>query len=191
MAFFAIASLLLVLGGIMKLVFPHPAAHLIGTLGLPARVWIARLIGCAELAVGAFALALGGPVVAAVVGTVYAMFALVVLRALSKGSPSCGCFGQADSPPSRVHVIANLFFVAVCLVSAGADKSPTDLVVDAARAHPAGAVSLVLAACVLAGLSFVIFTALPELIQARSGDRGGVEAFRIEPGALGRFATDY
>ena len=184
MAFSAAGWLLLVFAGAAKLAFPRPAADLMGALGFPAGVWFARVAGGAELALGVTALAVRGPAPAMASAGVYSLFALVVLLALSRGLSSCGCFGQVDSPPSRIHVVGNLFFAAVFVMAAGAGDSPR-VWLGTAVDQPVGRVALVLAVCVLAGLVFVSFTAVPEWLQARSVGRSP-ETFRVESAGLRR-----
>jgi len=185
MAFYAAASLLLVFAGIAKLLYPRPAADLMGALGFPAGAWFARLAGGAEVALGVVVLAVSGPAPAMAAAGVYFLFALVALLALNRGLSSCGCFGQVDSPPSRIHVIGNLFFATVCVLAAGAGTSPLVWVGTVAD-QPAGAVALVLTVCLLAGLVLVSFTAVPEWLRARSVSGRSPEAFRIEAAGLRR-----
>ena len=188
-ALHAVAAVLLVLAGLAKMARPEPAADLAGVLGLPARPGLARLIGCVEVAAGLAALAAGGPVAAGAVGLFYAAFALVVLRARMVGAPSCGCFGKAAAPPSRIHFAGNLTLAGASLAAAAAGERPVDAVVGLAGAQPAVAVALVLAVGVLAGLVIVAFTALPEALHARSGAGRRADVFRIEPGSLRRHAS--
>lgn len=183
MAFYAAGSLLLVFAGVAKLAFPRPAADLMGILGFPAGAWFARAAGGAELALGVTALAVGGPAPALVAAGVYSLFALVSLLALNRGLSSCGCFGQVDSPPSGIHVAGNLFFASVCVLAAQAGSSPR-VWVGTATDQLAGAVALVLAVCVLAGLVFVSFTAVPEWLQARSVGSRSPDPFRVEAAGL-------
>ncbi|MCY4621931.1 MAG: hypothetical protein OXD34_08880 [bacterium] len=185
MAFYAAGSLLLVFAGVAKLAFPRPAADLMGALGFPARVWFARSAGGAELALGVTVLVIGGPGPALAAAGIYSLFALVSLLALRRGLSSCGCFGQVDSPPSRIHVIGNVFFAAVCVLASGASNSPR-LWVGTAADQPVGLVALVLAVCVLAGLVFVSLTAVPEWLQARSVGRRTPDPLRVEATGLRR-----
>ena len=185
MAFYAAGSLLLLLAGVAKLAFPRPAADLMATLGFPAGVWFARAAGGTEVVLGVTVLAVGGPAPAMAAAGVYSLFALVSLLALKRGLSSCGCFGQVDSPPSRIHVIGNLFFAAVCVAASGAGSSPLVWVGTAAE-QPVGLVALVLAVCVLAGLAFVSLTAVPEWLRARAMGGRSPEPFRVEAGGLRR-----
>lgn len=165
LAFFAVASLLLIWAGVMKVALPGPARDFMRTLGLPARAPIARLLGCAEAVTGAMALAFGGPLAAAAVGTFYVVFGAAIWRAMAKGSPSCGCFGQTSAPPSWIHLAGNLFLAAMSVAAAASTGSPADLLATTIAHHPLTALSLVLAVGVLAGLFVVSFTALSELLR--------------------------
>lgn len=185
MAFYAVGSLLLVFAGVAKLLYPRPAADLMGALGFPARAWFARGVGGAEVALGVTTLVAGGPEPALTAAGVYALFALVSLLALKRGFSTCGCFGQVDSPPSRIHVIGNLFFAVVCALAAGVGTSPR-LMVGAAAEQPTGSVVLGLAACVLAGMVFVSLTAVPEWLQARSAGGRSPEPFPGEAAGFRR-----
>ena len=165
---------------------PQPAADLLSTFGLPVHGGLARLVGCAEAVIGMVALTVGGPAAAGAVALLYTAFAMVVVRALLVNVPSCGCFGNADTPPSRIHLVGNLCLAGLAGAVAAAGKSPTGMVVDMGRSEPAAAIALVLAVGVLAGLMLVAFTALPEALQMRSAAGSTTEAFRIEPGSLRR-----
>ena len=169
----AAAAALLIWAGGVKLASPDPAMDLLGRLGLPARPWMARTSGGLELAVGCGALALGGPGWAGSVAGAYMLFSLVVLRAKVLGVPSCGCFGQMESPPSWIHFFGDLLLAGVSLTTIGSGRSPADVVTDLAGQDPVTAGALVLMVAVLAGLLAVSFSALPELIHALGEAKGG------------------
>ena len=99
---FVIASALLALGGAFKAVDPADTAYALRALGLPHAALLVRAGGAAEVVIGVGALAVGGPVFAALVALSYLAFAGFVVVALHSGSPisSCGCFGKVDTPPS-------------------------------------------------------------------------------------------
>ena len=107
---FVIASALLALGGAFKAVDPADTAYAFRALGLPHAPLLVRAGGAAEVVIGVGALAVGGPVFAALVALSYLAFAGFVVVALRSGSPisSCGCFGKVDTPPSVVHVVIDL-----------------------------------------------------------------------------------
>ncbi len=184
-AFHTVAALVLIGTGVVKLITPDPAIGLIRGLGLPARSWGARLIGCLELAIGCFALVVGGTLAVIAVSMIYMMFALVVLRARVRGVPSCGCFGQISAPPSWIHFVGNTLLATVSLSIVGARRSPSDLVIGLADDDLMSAASLVLIIGLLAGLSIVLFTALPEVIQARSKLRPRFDMVRTRVGLSG------
>ena len=192
-AFHAVAALLLVWAGVMKLVVPTPAALLLRGLGVanPDR-WV-KPIGCVEMAIGCIAVSVGGPFSALAVSVVYALFALVVLRALAVRVPSCGCFGRMESPPSWVHVGGNLVLAGASLATVTSGRSPADLFLLPGGERPGTALALLVTVGVLAGLFAVLFTALPELLHARSrkgADPGwvrmGIEDLSRTIGGAGR-----
>ncbi len=171
----AAAALLLLAAGLAKIVRPAPTTDLMATLGVPARPALTIAIGMVEVGVGVLALAIGGPVFAGATGALYAGFVIVVLRALSAGATSCGCFGRVDAPPSWVHVVGNAAFAAVSFVAIVGDA-----VVDVMDRQPAGGVGFVLLVGVVAGLSLVAFTALPEALGSRRGAVAAVPTFTID-----------
>ena len=90
------------------------------TLGVRVPRWSGRLIGSAEIAVGAAGLSGPGPVAAIAVGGAYLLFAAVVVALMRRGETSCGCFGQIESPPSGLHVAIDLGASAAALGHAAA-----------------------------------------------------------------------
>jgi hypothetical protein len=97
--------------------------------------------------VAAAALVWGNAATAAALAVVYAAFALFSWRLLvrSDATASCGCFGQAEAPVTRLHVVLNTVAALACL---------------AAVAWPTGDVAAVLGDQPLAGLPFLVLTAL-------------------------------
>ena len=182
-ALYGSAVLVLITAGGAKLARPRAAADLIGLLRLPARVVLARLVGLAEVLVGVVALMSSHVAASAGVGVLYGAFALVVLRALVVGVPSCGCFGDFDAPPSRIHVVGNLALAGVSLAAAGSEQSPAGAVWAAMNQGPAEGAAFVLLTATMAGLIIVAFTALPEALHARSGPGRQGSMFRLVPGS--------
>lgn len=156
----AAAALLLLVAGLAKISRPAPTADLLAGLGLPERFAFTVGIGVVESAVGVGSLAIGGPVFAAVTGALYLGFVVVVWRAIATGASSCGCFGRVDTPPSAVHIIGNLALAGASLVATAGD-TPLDVM----DGQPAAGIGFVLVVGVLAGLSLVMFTALPSYRQ--------------------------
>ena len=65
-------------------------------------------------------------VMAAVVETMYLIFAGVVWRGMRVGAASCGCFGAIDTPPSWTHVAGNLVLAGSSLWALGG-RSPLEV----------------------------------------------------------------
>lgn len=169
-ALHAAAALLLLVAGLAKVIRPAPTSDLLATFGLPAAHPVAMAIGVVECAVGVTALAVGGPLIAAVVGTIYAVFAVVVVRAMRVGAASCGCFGRVDAPPSWIHVVGNLALAAVSFAALAGD-TPIEVMDD----QPAGGIGFVVLVGVVAGLSLVAFTSVPAaMATGRRGSGGAV-----------------
>lgn len=104
----AVASLLLAVAGAAKLVNPAPTGVALRTLRLPSSAIVVRLVGATELVVGVATLALGGRLLALLLGLAYLSFAVVVVVSVRRGdTASCGCFGRVDTPPSLLHAAVN------------------------------------------------------------------------------------
>jgi hypothetical protein len=143
---------LLAFSGVQKVAWPDSAAQAMRAAGLPGSTGstgqlTGRLLGLAEVAVAAAALVWGNAATAAALAVVYAAFALFSWRLLvrSDARASCGCFGQAEAPVTRLHVVLNVVAAVTCA---------------AAVAWPTGDVAAVLGDQPLAGLPFVALTAL-------------------------------
>ena len=108
-----VVALVVVVGGVAKLVRPEPFSELLATLGLPGREAAARAAGVVEVALGLAAFVTGARWAAALLAVAYVVFAATVVLARRNGAASCGCFGAADAPPSGVHVATNLVSAAV------------------------------------------------------------------------------
>jgi len=166
-ALFAAAAVLLIIAGMAKVARPSTTADMLFSLGFPEigalrGERLAIFIGILETGTGIIALAVGGPVVAAVVGVFYLGFVVAVMRALAVGAVSCGCFGRVDAPPSWLHVAGNGALAVACFTATAA-STPVEVMED----QPAGGVGFVVLVGVIAGLGLVMFTALPEALAAR------------------------
>jgi hypothetical protein len=163
---FAIATVLLALGGALKAWRPADTAHALTAVGfrfprlLPARLAV-RIGGAAEAVVGVAALLTGGAVFVALVAVSYFAFAGFVLVALRRGAPisSCGCFGKVDTPPSAVHVVLDVAFagVAAAAVAVGGVALP-DVLAD----QPLLGIPFLLLLVIGCSLVFLAFTSLPK-----------------------------
>jgi hypothetical protein len=149
---FAIAAILLSVGGALKAVRPRDTAQALVAVGmrfprfLTARTAV-RLGGALEAVVGVGALLTGGAVFAVLLAVSYLGFAVFVAVALRRGAPisSCGCFGKVDTPPSVVHLVLNV----------GAIVTAT-----AVALGPGGGIGEVLADQDLLGLPFLLLVAI-------------------------------
>jgi len=176
---------LLVVAGAAKL--SRPAPGVADLLGFRAPTPLVRLVGGSEVAIGVVALLVGGPLAWAV-GLLYASFAVIVLRAVLAGARSCGCFGRLDAPPSWVHVGGNLALAAASFVAAATGSAPVAEIVQEISDSPVVGLALAAEIVVVAGLSLVCFTALPEALGVRTG-RGAGTLFRAVPPPTSRPAT--
>ena len=134
--FLAAAALLVVAGG-AKVVDPAPLVRALRSLGLPGGRRLVRVGAALEVVAGVAALTTGARLAALAVAASYALFTVVVVRGLRRGGvlASCGCFGRADTPPTRTHAVvtAGLAVVAV-LVQPPAPTSLTPPLLVAAAA---------------------------------------------------------
>jgi hypothetical protein len=162
----AVAAVVLVVAGALKVADPVPAVGALRQLGVPAGNGSVRAVALLEVAVGAAALVLAGPVPAVLVAISYLAFTGVVIAALRAGTmiSSCGCFGRDDTPPDASHVLVNLALAAVAAGAAiSGSPNPWDAVVSA------GAVEGVLAVALVALGSWMVvlvYTALPQAAAA-------------------------
>ncbi len=148
-----IGAVLLVVAGIAKLWSPNETATAIASVGLFRSRLAVRALGAAEIAVGGAVLLSPSRPAHALLAGFYALFAAFVGLAKKREVPlrSCGCFGKLDTPPSTIHVVADLI-VAAAAASAvvfGSDLNP-----------PMGAIAWV-GVAVGAYLAYGILTALP------------------------------
>ena len=171
------AALLLIVAGLAKVFRPVPTAELLASFGLPEVPAAVVVIGIVESVVGVLALVTGGHLLAVATGTFYVGFIVVVGRALATGAESCGCFGRVDSPPSWIHVVGNAVFAVASFVAA-AGRTPAQVMAD----QPADGIGFVVGTGLIAGLTLVAFTAVPEALAARSGTRSADFQITSEPG---------
>ena len=167
---FAIAAVLLAVGGAAKAVRPRDTAQALVAVGLrfprafPARVAV-RVGGAVEAVVGVAALLVGGPVLCGLVALSYLAFTGFVVVALRTGAPisSCGCFGKVDTPPSVVHVVLDLAFAGV---AAAAAFTGDVALPDVLRDQPLLGIPFLLLLVIGCGLVFLAFSSLPKTMAA-------------------------
>lgn len=104
---FLAAVALLVGAGVPKLRDPMPLVRALRSTGLPAGRSVVRGIAAAEVGLGLWAAARPSALTAALVCAAYLVFTGFVALALQRGGVlgSCGCFGKADTPPTRSHLV--------------------------------------------------------------------------------------
>jgi hypothetical protein len=124
----AAAAVLLLWSGLAKLARPAATARLlVDMLGRPAYGWhaTARLIGLGEVTVGGAVLVAGGRVACAALAACYLVFTAVAVRLAGDARPaSCGCFGRADTPTGRIHVVVDALACAVGIAGVVAPPGP-------------------------------------------------------------------
>ena len=168
---FAIAAVLLALGGASKAVSPSDTATALGGMGVRVPSWAVRVGGAAEAALGVVALLTGEWLPAALVAVSYLGFALFVLVALRRDAPlsTCGCFGGVDTPPSVVHVAINVGAAAAALAIVAQPGAGLARVLES---QPLAGVPYALLVVVGVYLAFVAVTALPRTLAAARLVRG-------------------
>lgn len=164
---FFITAGLLVLSGGSKVRDPDPTRGALRSAGLPSSLGAVYTLGVIEIAVGASALAVPHPLVAAAVASLYLGFGGFVTYALAHRLPlqSCGCFGKSDTPPGPVHVVLNLGTAAVS--SAVAVTGGADLFAVLAE-QPAAGVPYVGFIAVGAVLVALVLSELPAVLPGRN-----------------------
>jgi hypothetical protein len=162
---FAAICALLALAGVAKLLRPAPTAGALTAARWPSSLSLVRLLGAGEIALGIAAVATGHRVLAALVAVAYLAFAAFVAVALRVGSPvqSCGCFGETTTPPSRIHLIANVAMAGTAVaVTIGRVPSLRDVLSD----QPATGLPFVLLVAVTVQLLLATLTDLPRALHA-------------------------
>ncbi len=165
---YAAAAVLLAAGGVLKASRPAPTVGALRALRLPSRAWLVRALGVTEVGVGAVALAFDARAAAAMVAASYLAFAGFVVLALRRGAMvgSCGCFGRADTPPTRAHLMINLGAAAV---AAAISARPSGASFAAALGdQPLLGIPFTLLCVTCAGLAYLAFTRLAQLNGVRS-----------------------
>lgn len=158
---FAAVAALLAAAGAAKLWRPTRTAGALAAAGWRVPAAAVRAGAGAELVVGLTAIVTGGATLAAAVAASYLGFAVFLARALTRGTPigSCGCFGEADTPPSPVHVVVDL--AAAALAAAVAGRGGVDDLASVLAHHTGTGVALALLSGVVAYLAYAVLVVLP------------------------------
>ena len=167
---YLIASALLVLAGVAKAFRPGDTARAVAVV-LPGRLRLQGLVrigAAAEAAVGLVAFLLPRPLPAALVCASYLIFAGYVAYVRHRHGPlaTCGCFGQADTPATGLHVIVNLILAAAAGVVAFQTTGGSTLR-SVLTTQPWAGLPLLLASAVGLWLTYQALALLPSLAMAR------------------------
>ena len=113
--------MLLLVAGVGKVRRPSYTVGALKSVGLRTRSRSVRLLGLAEVAIGAAAFVVPGPVPSALVGLSYLGFTGFLVLALRSGGAvsSCGCLGRPDTPPTRTHAVVTAALGVTALAAAG------------------------------------------------------------------------
>ena len=174
---YAAAAVLLGVAGLPKVRDPGDLVRAVRSVGMPFGRSAVRVFAVAEVLVAAAAVVVPSRLTAALLALMYAGFTAFVVTALRRGGvlSSCGCFGKADTPPTRAHALvtgaASLVGVLVALARPGAGAW------SELRDSGAGVVIGFLALVALvAFLAWQVMAVLPSVqpVAVRSRTRRGV-----------------
>lgn len=159
-------AILVCAAGIGKLIDPRHTSGALSQMGLPSRWALVRVLGVAELAIGAAVVVFAGPVSTVLLAVLYLGFGVFVIAALRSGTPlsSCGCFGRPDTPPSGTHLVVNMAAAAFLGPQAfGGGVAGIGVVVGAGDVM---AVPVAMAGVVLAYLLYALLAVRPTKVAA-------------------------
>ncbi len=134
---------------------------------LPSGLLAVRALGAGEVVLGLAAGITFSPPLLALTAAAYLAFAVFVVAALGSNVPlqSCGCFGQADTPPSAAHVVLDLA-AAITVIAALVTDTPGSRATLADQPWHAAPFLLLLAICVY--LCVLVLTVLPLTLVRRT-----------------------
>ncbi|GAB3590151.1 hypothetical protein GCM10027446_04230 [Angustibacter peucedani] len=161
---FLAAAGLLVLAGLPKLRDPLPLVRALRSVALPGGPALVRAAAAAEVVVGTAAVVVPGRVTGALVAAAYLVFSGFVALALARGGvlASCGCFGRADTPPTRSHLLVTALLAASGVALAVAPSSPW----TSAGEQPAQGATLLGYAVLVGALAYLVIAVLPTVTPA-------------------------
>jgi uncharacterized membrane protein YphA (DoxX/SURF4 family) len=168
-----VSASLLAVGGVAKVLRPLSAVLAMRAIGLPSGTLLVRLLGIAEIAVAVWVILTAAPIAAALMGVAYLAFAGFVAVAMrSADRRSCGCFGEASTPPGVAHIVVDL---AAAMVSAaaviGEVPSLSDMLSDGFFES-----ALIVAGSALAVyLLIAVLTTLPQAMRAVADVAAGAD----------------
>lgn len=173
------ACALLVGGGVAKAARPGDTARAVaGMAGIPVAAMraVVRVGAGAEAVLGMIGLLAPTAPVAACVAASYAGFAAFVAVARRRGGvlATCGCFGNPDTPPTRLHVVLDVALaVAGALVAAGSTHHGAAATWHVLAPQPLAGVPLAAGALLAGGLAYLVMVGLARLTSLRLGSSVG------------------
>jgi hypothetical protein len=165
---FMAVAVLVAIAGVAKLIRPGPTGSALRSAGLPSSAAAVRVLGGAELALALAALATGSRLAAAGLAGAYLGFAWFSWSAIREGRvlAGCGCFGQPDTPPTRLHVTLNLGAAGVAGAVAVVPIGP---VAAALTGPPVEVAALLVGVLASVMLLYALLAELPKVRSATSG----------------------
>jgi hypothetical protein len=161
----AAAALVLVVAGLGKLRSPAAAIGALRSAGLFGGTVAVRLAALGELALGGWALSVGGRAPALVMAGAYAGFACLG-SVLARRASACGCFGDAGGLASGWQASVSVGLTLVC--GAAAVAGSRSLMWWVGRGSPLEAVEIAVATCAGAYAVVVAYLELPGAFRAWS-----------------------
>jgi hypothetical protein len=154
--------------GLAKLRAPGAAVPAFAAAGLPARPWLARVLGALELLATAAFLLRPSSLTAAMVMALYWAFSVVVVRALARGAHQqpCGCLGETGGSIGVVHLCFDLTVASAATLTVAGDLG-----------HAAG----LLQAHPLLGPSLAVATYLAVLVLVEFGRASRADGVTTPP----------
>ena len=149
--FFVVCEVLLI-SGVAKVLVPSTTKSALSAVGLPSSIALVRSLGVTEIVLGILGILLGGTYFPIFIGALFAFFTIFIILSLRNSQVvSCGCFGATSSPPSLLHVFANLLFMVVALLAIGVEGLS-----DILDEQPANGIPFVLAILLGALVTYLI-----------------------------------
>lgn len=158
----AVAAAVLLLAGGAKVIRPGDTWRALESAGVPGGPALVRTGALAEAALGAWALGWAHPAAMILVALSYAGFTTFLVVAMARKLPisSCGCFGEPDVPPTKVHVGVD---VAAGVAAVGAAISEAPSVAAILGDQPWAGVPYALLVALGISLTILSLTRLPRL----------------------------
>lgn len=161
------ALALLVVASAPKVTHPFDTLRALRLAGLRLPPAAVRLFGALEAFIGTVGLLTGHPAFLAVAALSYLGFTGFVGLALIRRTPlaSCGCFGKADTPPTRLHAVLVALFALVLAAGTLADPATVGLLAQV-DSDPVATLLTAAFAGLICWFAYLAMTALPTLTVA-------------------------